>query len=310
MRQDTAALLLMLFVIVLAMLGLWLYVSGASRRAALAERGSGGSDEPGVTRLRLRVDAALRRRAWGRRLVNWLLAAGSPIAPADFVLLYVAALALSWIVLSYLAAPVVALIVAVLLCTGFARAWVERRRNARKAEFIAQLPDVARVLSNGTSAGLSMAGSVQLAARELDDPAGAEMRHVVQETRLGLALEESLERLRDRLPSREVAVLMTTLVIQQRAGGDTVRAMSELGTTLEARKDLQREIRTMLSGAVFSSYMVMIMGVGTIVLINVISPGVLRQMTSSALGIIALAVSAILYAVAYVLIRQITRVDT
>jgi drug/metabolite transporter (DMT)-like permease len=33
-------------------------------------------------------------------------------------------------------------------------------------------------------------------------------------------------------------------------------------------------------------------------------------MTSSALGIIALAVSAILYAVAYVLIRQITRVDT
>ena len=31
---------------------------------------------------------------------------------------------------------------------------------------------------------------------------------------------------------------MTTLVIQQRAGGDTVRALTELGHALEARKDL------------------------------------------------------------------------
>jgi tight adherence protein B len=89
-----------------------------------------------------------------------------------------------------------------------------------------------------------------------------------------------------------------------------VRALSELGTTLEARKDLQREIRTMLSGAVFTSYLVMVMGVGTIVLINVISPGVLREMTTTIPGIAALAVSAALYGVAYALIRQITRVDT
>jgi tight adherence protein B len=203
----------------------------------------------------------------------------------------------------------VALLLSAALTFAVARTLVERKRRARREEFIAQLPDLARALSNGTSAGLSMAGAVQLAARELADPAAAEMKLVVQETRLGLSMEESLERLRDRLPSREVAVLMTTLVIQQRAGGDTVRALSELGTTLEARKDLQREIRTMLSGAVFTSYLVMIMGIGTIVLVNVISPGVLREMTTTVPGIAALVVSGSLYAVAYVLIRQITRVD-
>ena len=102
---------------------------------------------------------------------------------------------------------------------------------------------------------------------------------------------------------------MTTLIIQQRAGGDTVRALSELGATLEARKDLQREIRTMLSGAVFTSYLVMIMGLGTIVLINTISPGILREMTTSLVGIVSLIVSAALYAIAFVAIRQITKVD-
>ena len=78
---------------------------------------------------------------------------------------------------------------------------------------------------------------------------------------------------------------MTTLIIQQRAGGDTVRALSELGSTLEARKDLLREIRTMLSGAVFTSYLVAAMGLGTIILINALSPGIMGELTTTLAGV-------------------------
>ncbi len=292
------------------MLGAVLYVSGSSRRAELAARGRGGDDEQGMARLRSTVDQALRRSGPGRRLARWLAGAGSPLSPGDFILLCVAASVPVWLLLSLFTTRPAALLATLALTVAVSRALVERKRRARREEFIAQLPDVARVLSNGTSAGLSLPGAVQLAARELKEPAAAEMRMVVQETRLGLSMEESLERLRDRLPSREVAVLMTTLIIQQRAGGDTVRALSELGTTLEARKDLKREIRTMLSGAVFTSYLVMVMGIGTLVLINVISPGVLREMTGTVVGILALSVAGILYAVAFLAIRQITKVET
>ena len=112
------------------------------------------------------------------------------------------------------------------------------------------------MLANGASAGLSLPAAVQLAARELPEPAAAEMRSVVEQLRVGQPVEDALESLRERLPSRELGVLMTTLVIQQRAGGDTVRALNELSGTLEARKDLLREIRTLLSGAVYTSYVV------------------------------------------------------
>jgi tight adherence protein B len=203
----------------------------------------------------------------------------------------------------------VSFLFAVVAVAGIARVLVERKRGQRRDEFINQLPDVARVLSNGTSAGLSMAGAMELAARELAQPAATEMEVVVQETRLGMPLESSLERLRDRLPSREVAVLMTTLIIQQRAGGDTVRALSELGQTLEARKDLLREIRTMLSGAVFTSYLVAMMGAGTLVLVNLISPGIMTELTTTLPGILALSLTTILYVVAFAIIRGITKVE-
>jgi tight adherence protein B len=310
MEKDAAALLLLLFVLVLAMLGVVLFVTGSSRRAALAERGRGGNDEAGVKRLRLVVDAWLRRRPAGRKLGNWLQGAGSPLSPADLLLLCFSGAIFLTVALSTFMPRGVSFIVAVLAVIGVARALVERKRAQRREEFIGQLPEVARVLSNGTSAGLSLAGAMELAARELPPPASIEMGVVVQETRLGVPLEASLERLRDRLPSREVAVLMTTLIIQQRAGGDTVRALSELGQTLEARKDLLREIRTMLSGAVFTSYLVAGMGAGTILMINAISPGVMRELTTTLLGLLALGFSATLYVIAFVLIKRTTKVET
>ena len=56
MKQDGAALLLLVFVLILAMLGVYLYVSGSSRRAALAERGRGGGDDARMSRARQRLD--------------------------------------------------------------------------------------------------------------------------------------------------------------------------------------------------------------------------------------------------------------
>jgi tight adherence protein B len=101
---------------------------------------------------------------------------------------------------------------------------------------------------------------------------------------------------------------MSTIAIQQRAGGDTVRALGELAQTLETRKELRREIITLLSGVVYTSYVVAAMGGGTILLINGISPGVTQEMTSSPIGIAGLIVAATLWTVAFVLIRRTTRV--
>ena len=309
MDKDAAALLLLLPVGILAIAGLYLLFTGTARSAELAARADADTADPLVRRLVRRADASLRRTGGGQRLGTWLRGAGVPFSALDFVALVAAVTLIAWLLGRLLLPGFVAGLFGLAVGVGGGRWYVERKRAQRRDEFISQLPELARILSNGTQAGLSMAGAVQLAARELDDPAGAEMRSVLDEMRVGRALDDALESLRERLPSREVAVLMTTIVIQQRAGGDTVRALQELGATLEARKDLLREIRTLLSGSVFTSYVVAGIGIGTIVIVNVITPGVLREMTSTPLGIVALATAGILWAIAAVLIRSTTRVE-
>jgi tight adherence protein B len=308
MEKDTQALLALFGVLIVALAGIATFVSGAARRAELASRGAAQDDDSLLGRVRRALDRRLRRSAQGQRLAVWLSSAGTRITPADFVLGTTAIALFLWLVFRFLFSPPIALVFAVAITGGVARFYVERLRSKRSEAFVAQLPDLARVLANGASAGLSLPAAVQLAARELPDPAAAEMRVVVQELRVGQPIEDALEALRDRLPSRELGVLMTTLVIQQRAGGDTVRALNELGGTLEARKEVLREVRTVLSGAVYASYIVAGIGIAGIVMMNLLSPGVMRELTSTLPGIIALVVSATLWAIAYVLIRRTTRV--
>jgi tight adherence protein B len=308
-HKDALALIGLLGVIVLGLLGGALFLSGSNRRAALAARGRADSGGSALRALLDRLDQRLRRTSSGQRLAQWLRSSGGNFTPIDFVAIVIIGGLLASALLTLLTPPPVAFVLGNVFVIAGLRWWVERQRAKRRDAFMDQLPDLARMLSNGTQAGLSIPGAVQMAARELDDPAGAEMAAVVQEMRIGQPLDRALERLQERLPSREVAVLMTTIIIQQRAGGDTVRALQELGGTLEARKDLIREIRTLLSGSVFTSYVVAGIGIAAIVLMNVFSPGVMREMTSSLAGLLALGVAGTLWAVAFVLIRATTKVD-
>jgi tight adherence protein B len=309
MHKDALALVGLLGVMVIGMLGAVLFVSGSNRRAALAARGRDEGRGSALRALLNRLDQRLRGTESGGRLAQWLRSSGGRLTPIDFVSIVIVGGSVAALILTFLTPPVIAFPLGYVFVIAGLRWWVERQRAKRRVAFMDQLPDLARMLSNGTQAGLSIAGAVQMAARELDEPAAGEMAAVVQEMRLGQPLDRALERLQRRLPSREVAVLMTTIIIQQRAGGDTVRALQELGGTLEARKDLIREIRTVLSGSVFTSYIVAGIGIATIVLMNIFTPGVMREMTSSPAGLLALGVAGSLWAVAFVLIRATTKVD-
>jgi tight adherence protein B len=309
MSSATYALLLLLVSGAVGVLGLWQLIAGTSRSAELAARGRAGAGDSTGRSLVRALDVRFRRTSLGRRLSASLAGAGVDLTAVELVALVTAASLVAWFVFTLLFAKGLALVAAVAGSVLVARALIERKRGKRSEAFIEQLPEIGRMLANGAAAGLSMAQSIGMAARELADPGGAELRRVVDELRLGQSIEAALDNLRDRLPSREVSVLMTTIVIQQRAGGDTVRALSELAGTLEARKDLRREVTTLLSGVVFTSYVVAGIGAGTILLLNFMSPGVTKAMTGSAIGIAGVIVTASLWTLAFVLIRQTTKID-
>ena len=310
--MDSAAVGLLILLGVLAMLvaGIWQLASASARAAELRDRAAAMPGEGPMRRLLRRIDTRIRASRAGQRfVVQPLAAAGLDMPPHELLLIALGAGGAGYLVASLFFPLWLSIAVALAAVRGV-WAWVELKRRRRREAFVAQLPELAQLLSNGASAGLSIAGALERSIDELGEPARAEVRLVLEQMRIGQSLELALERLRERMPSRELGVLVGTLVIQQRSGGDVVSALHGMADTLEQRKDLLREVRTLMAGPVFTAYVVALLGVGTVFLLNAISPGVLDRMLSSAAGIAVFVVAGILYAIGLLLVRQVTRVET
>lgn len=305
---DLAARVVLAIALGITLLGLWQLINAWLDRSALHRRSELEQVEFEASRLRYRFDARLRRTPFGLVLSDQASRAGVLVSALDLLAIHVGAVAVGFLVAISLAPWWFALVGAYV---GYAAVgtWLERRRRARLEEFVGQLPELARTLSNATAAGRSLLSALQLAADDLDDPAATELRLVNEQLRLGASVDVALETLRDRLPSRELAVLVSTLVIQQRSGGDVVRALRDMAETLEARKDLRREVQTIVSGAVQTGYVTGAMGLGLVLLVDRGQDGMIDQMARQPAGLLALAVAGALYTVAFVAARRMTDID-
>ena len=104
-------------------------------------------------------------------------------------------------------------------------------------------------------------------------------------------------------------MLVQTLVIQSRAGGALVSALQNIANTLEQRKDLRREVRTVVSGAVFGGYVVTALGIGSIFVMNLLTPGALDALAGTTVGRIVLLIAGLFFAAGYFFINRLTKVD-
>ncbi|MDQ1026462.1 type II secretion system F family protein [Streptomyces umbrinus] len=295
----------------LAVAGVHTYASGRAQRQALVDRLSGGGPlrtAAGRARRFAAVDRRLRRTRLGRTIQLRLSATGLDLTAGEFFT-YVAAVVVGlWLTAAAALAPFFGPI------AGLAGIWsaaifLNWQRQKRIEAFINQLPDVARLLANAAAAGLALRTALAMAAEELEAPAGEELARVADQLTLGRSVDDALGELAERLPSRELVVLVTTLVLSNKAGGSVVNSLRNLTQTLEDRKETRREVRTMLSEVNATAFTVPLLGVGSLLLINSSNEGALAKVTGSPLGQTLVLIAMGLYTIGFFVIRRLGKIE-
>lgn len=299
----------------LATVGVLTYTSGRSRRKALIDRltatGAHGLELPTGSGRRRRfaaVDRRLRATGPGRKVQLRLAATGLDLTAGEFLVYLAALVAVLWLVASSLLAPFFGPI-AGLLGILAANAFLNYQRQRRTEQFINQLPELSRILANATSAGLALRTALGMAAEELEAPAGDELTLVTNQLAVGRSIDDALNELAERLPSRELVVLVTTLVLSNRAGGTIVGSLRNLTVTLEERKETRREVRTMLAEVNATAFTIPLLGLGAMLMMNSMMPGALARVTGSPVGQIAMLVAVGLFAAGFLVIRRLGRIE-
>ncbi|MFJ6634729.1 type II secretion system F family protein [Streptomyces sp. NPDC091376] len=295
---------------VLGVVGVHIYSSGKAQRQAIVDRMSqtGQIALPSSRRRRFRgVDRRLRGTGIGKRIERKIATTGLDLTPGEYLVYVIGALLAIYFTVGAIFAPFFGVLAAFVGLWG-ANAFLNWQRAKRTEAFINQLPEFTRVLANATHAGLAMRTALAMAAEELDDPAGEELLRVADQLSVGHSLDVALGELADRLPSRELVVLVSTLVLSNRAGGQVVTSLRNLTETLEERKETRREVTTMLSQVKVTAFAVPLLGLGFLLMINAMTPGALDKMTGSVTGQLAVVVAFGLYAVGFFLIRGMSRI--
>ncbi|MEV5984529.1 type II secretion system F family protein [Streptomyces sp. NPDC052051] len=294
---------------VVAVIGVHTYSTGKAQEHVLYERMAQSGELPAARRRRpfRGLDRRLRRTKFGKRVERKLHTTGLDITPGEYVVYVVAGVLVLYFVISSLFASFFGLLAALLGLWGgnfFLNFQIARRNEA----FINQLPELTRVLANATQAGLALRTAIAMAADELDDPASEEFRKVADQLAVGLSLEDALAELGERLPSRELKVLISTLILSNRAGGAIVSSLRNLTETLEERKETRREVATLLSQVKVTAVAVPLLGFGFLLILNSMRDGALDDMTNATVGKIAVVAASGLYALGFLLINRLTRV--
>ena len=134
--------------------------------------------------------------------------------------------------------------------------------SRRAKKFEQQLPDVLTLLASSLATGFSLPQAIDAIVRDAAEPSAKEFSRALAETRIGAELEDSLERLADRLDSVNLRWTTMAVRIQRQVGGNLTETLRTTATTLRERESLKREVRALSAEGRLSAYILIGLPIG------------------------------------------------
>ncbi len=182
-------------------------------------------------------------------------------------------------------------------------------RKRREAKFLDELANAIDVIVRGIKAGLPVNDTLRVIAQESPDPVGPEFREVVEGQKLGVPLDQGLERMFERVPLAEVNFLAIVVAIQQKTGGNLGEALSNLSKVLRDRKKMQGKIRAMSQEAKSSAAIIGALPPAIMILVYLSNPSYIELLWLTNLGQIMLAGSATWMLMGVLVMRKMINFD-
>lgn len=309
---------MMAFVIGLALSGLLIGLAVGTHLVYLIERQEirGRAQalvaRPGQARgLLLDLAARFDESPRGQQLARMLEAADLSLRPHELLALQIFAvfmvvyLNLLFIHLDFF----LVLSLAIFLVRFATGRYLAHRARQRAIRFAEQLPEVMDALARGLGAGQTILQAIGEASARLPQPAAGALRQVYQQLMLGYPLDEALLHLARIYPSPDLELMVTVILVQQRAGGNLVQVLQRLALTLAERRSMQREIRALTEEPRFSAILVIALPVAFLLLFRSLMPGMIDALITHPLGWVILGISLAMQLGGFFLIRRITHIE-
>ena len=140
------------------------------------------------------------------------------------------------------------------------------------------------MMARALRAGHSMSAAIEMVSKDSVEPAASEFSEVFKQQNFGLPMREALTQMLDRVPSQDLRVLVTAILVQRETGGNLVEILDRTVSIIRERLRIQGEIRTQTAQGRMTGWILSALPVLMLLLINVLNPGYSHVLLSDPVG--------------------------
>jgi tight adherence protein B len=186
---------------------------------------------------------------------------------------------------------------------------IKNMSGQRKNKFQAQLVDGLVVLSSSLKAGLSLNQAMEVLVEEMLPPISDEFSLVIKENKMGIALEDCLEHLKQRIPVDDLDLIITAINISRETGGNLTDIFSQLVFVMREKRKLEDRVRALTVQGRLQGYIMMVLPVGFGVFIYFVSPHNFDVMVKDKIGQMLLTWAVISELIGVFLINKLSKIE-
>lgn len=193
-----------------------------------------------------------------------------------------------------------------LVLPGF---YLKSKATSRVRAFENQLIDGVDLIANALRSGYSFLQASEVVVKELSGPIAEEFEQLIMETRVGMSLEDALQGMNQRVPSKDLDLLITVVLIQKQVGGNLAEILEKLGNTLRERVNLKGQVRTITGQSRLSGWVIGLLPVTLLLVMYILNPEYLIPFLQHELGLVLLGVALFMEIMGLFMIKKMIQID-
>jgi Flp pilus assembly protein TadB len=183
------------------------------------------------------------------------------------------------------------------------------RIGRRRAAFGEQLPDVLQLIVGSLRSGFSLAQAIDAVVRDGTQPAAGEFSRALAETRIGVELEDGLNRVADRMECDDLRWVVMATRIQREVGGNLAEVLKNTVDTMRERAQTRRHVRALSAEGRLSGYIVVGLPIVVGAWLTFSNPQYMSPLFTTPIGLMMVAGGVVLIVVGAFWIRVLIKVE-
>jgi tight adherence protein B len=189
------------------------------------------------------------------------------------------------------------------------RVYISRRQGQRLEAVDGQLVDMLALASNSLRSGWGFLQALEQVSTELPPPLAEEARQVLEEVSLGASPDDALLALQQRIPSYDLELIITAVVIQRKVGGNLAEMLDSIAYTIRERVKLLGEIRGITAESRLSMWVLAVLPIALLAIMSVTSPGYVAPLFADPRGRMILMGAAAMEVAGVFVLRKLSKIE-